>query len=120
MNATTLEEFLDDLCPHVRPVIASIMECEGGCRALDLLYSRPRTWLETADLAYHLQQPLEQVIPTLEQLVYFRVLSRRAIFGMAFYRLTEDEEILQALDQYWTWREVWRARWQETQVALKW
>ena len=119
MNTITREEFLDDLCPRVRPIIAAIMECECGCEALDVLYSRPRTWTETADLAYHLRQPVEQVVPTLERFLSVGVLSRRDLFGMVFYRLTEDQEMRQALDQYWTWREVWRRHWQETQNALK-
>lgn len=119
MNALTREEFLEDLCPSVRPIIASIMECEGGCEALDLLYKRPRTWLETADIAYHLGHPVDQTAATLERLYYFMVLKRRNIFGIAFYHLTENQQILEALDQYWTWREVWRSRWQQTQDALK-
>lgn len=119
MNAITREEFLNDLCPNVRPTIASIMECECGCEALDLLYKRPRTWTETADIAYHLRQPVEQVAATLERLDYYLVLNRRDIFGMAFYRLTEDLGILHALNQYFIWREVWRSRWQQTQDALK-
>lgn len=119
MQALTCEEFLNDLCPNVRPIIAAVMECKCGCEALNVLYNRPRTWTETADIAYHLRQPVEVVAATLEQLNYFMVLSRRDIFGMEFYRLTENKDILHALDQYWTWREVWRSRWQETQNVLK-
>lgn len=119
MNALTREEFLEDLCPGVRPIIAAVMECECGCEALDLLYNRPRTWLETTDIAYHLGQPVDKTIATLERLHYFLVLNRRDIFGIAFFHLTENQEILQALDQYWTWREVWRSRWQQTQDTLK-
>lgn len=119
MNAVTREEFLQDLCPSMRPIIASVMECDCGCEALDLLYKRPRAWLETADIAYHLGQPVDKTAATLERLHYFLVLNRREIFGIAFYHMTDNQEILKALDQYWTWREVWRSRWQETQSALK-
>ena len=59
------------------------------------------------------------VVPTLERFLHVGVLNRRGIFGMVFYRLTEDPAMREALDQYWTWREVWRSHWQETQHALK-
>ncbi|MBI4674535.1 MAG: hypothetical protein HY741_23055 [Chloroflexi bacterium] len=113
------EDFLDDLCPRVRPLVAHILSCGCGCAALDLFQNRPRTWNETADIAYHLQQPTEEVIQDLNLLADLGVIDRRDSLGMTFYRLTEDKEILQALDQYWTSREVWRARWQETRVALE-
>lgn len=119
MYENARNEFLEGLCPQVRPLIAAVMECECGCEALDLLYSRQRTWMETADIAYHMRQPVEQIVTVLERLHYFLVLDRRDIFGMVFYHLTKNQEILQALDQYWTCRELWRSRWQETQDALK-
>lgn len=119
MKGLTRQEFLEDLCPRVRPIIASIMECECGCEMLDLLSSRPHTWMETADIAYHMRLPAEQIVATLERLQNYMVVNRRDIFGMVFYHLTENEEILEALDQYLTWRGVWRARWQQTQNALR-
>lgn len=119
MNHITAEDFLDDLCPRVRPLIEHILNCGCGCEALDLFQNRPHTWNETADIAYFLQLPTERVVRTLDLLSELKVIECRDVLGTTFYRLTEDSEILDRLDQYSTWREVWRSQWQEMQNALK-
>lgn len=119
MYDKTCDEFLKDLCPRVRPLIAQIMACECGCELLDLFQTRPHTMLELADVIYHVNLPRETVVSTLELLQALRVIERREILDTTFYRLTHDTEILAALEQYWTWRQVWQGRWQEVRDALK-
>lgn len=119
MHDKTRDEFLNDLCPHIRPIIIQIMTCDCGCEALDLFQKRPRTWNESADIAYLLKRSVQEVIPTLHHLLDLNVIQYREIFGTPYYRLTEDTEVLEALDQYWTWRGVWRSGWQQMQSSLK-
>lgn len=119
MSDKTQDEFLNDLCPRIRSTIVHIMNCDCGCEALDLFQKRPRTWNETADIAYLLKRSAQEIVPTLNHLLAFKVIQQREISGTPFYRLTENTEILEGLDQYWTWRDVWRSRWQEIQSSLR-
>ncbi|MCC7165613.1 MAG: hypothetical protein IT331_24160 [Anaerolineae bacterium] len=119
MHNKTRDEFLSDLCPRVRPLIAQIMQCGSGCELLDFFHTRPHTMLELADVVYYAKLPVENVVSTLELFQMLAVIERREILDTAFYRLTEDVEIIAALEQYWTWRQVWQGRWQDVRTALK-
>lgn len=119
MYDKTQEEFLKDLCPRVRAIIEHIMDCSCGCEALDLFQKRPRSWNECKDIAFYLKRPTEDVASTLNLLHDLGAIQSREIFEMTFYHLTDDSEILEALDQYWTWRELWRSRWRQMQSSLK-
>lgn len=119
MYDKTREEFLNDLCPRVRPLVAQIMECGCGCELLDFFQTRRHTMLELADVIYYAKLPAENVVSTLELLQVLAVIQRREVLDTAFYRLTEDAEILAALEEYWMWRQVWQVRWQEVRGALK-
>lgn len=119
MYDKTRDEFLNDLCPRVRPIIAQIMECECGCELLELFRTRPRTLLELADVIYHAKLSSEDVSRALEQLHTLAIIERREVLDTKFYCLTQEAEIIAALEQYWTWRQVWQARLQEVRGALK-
>ncbi|MDL1894710.1 hypothetical protein FBQ82_00410 [Anaerolineae bacterium CFX7] len=119
MYDKTRDEFLNDLCPRVRPLIAQIIECECGCELLDVFQTRPRTMLELADVTYHVKLSQTDVVPTLELFQALAVIERREILDTTFYRLTQDAEIIAALEQFWTWRQVWHANIQEVRSALK-
>ena len=119
MDDVTREEFLSDLCPRVRPLIVQLMDCECGCEALDFFRTRPRTWLETADIAYHLSQSGQDVAVALGALTQIGVVERQEILYTAFFSLTRDAEILDALDQYWVWRDTWNTRWHRVRETLK-
>lgn len=40
---STHEEFLNNLCPRIRLVVANLMECDYGCALLDFFRQRPLT-----------------------------------------------------------------------------
>ncbi len=119
MYDKTRDEFLNDLCLRVRPLIAQIMHCECGCELLDVFQTRPRTMLELEDVIYYAKLPSENVATTLELFQMLAVVERREILDTTFYRLTQDAEIIAALEQYATWRQVWYANMQEVRSALK-
>lgn len=119
MYDKTRDEFLNDLCPRVRPLIAQIMECECGSELLDIFHTRPHTALELADVIYYAKLPAENVISTLELFQWLAVIERREVLDTTFYRLTQDIAVIAALEQYATWRQVWQGRWQEVRSALK-
>lgn len=110
---------MSDLCPRARPLIVQVMDCACGCEALDFFRTRSRTWLEVADIAYYMSQTEKEVAVALHALTHIGVTERREIFDTAFYSLTRNAEVLEALDQYWLWREEWNARWRRVNGTLK-
>ncbi len=119
MDEKTRQEFLGELCPRLRPLALRMMECPCGCEALDFFRYRTRVWLETADIAHYLHQPIDRVIAALNLLTEVGILERRDIFGVAFYGLTHNEEILNALEQFWTWRDDWLAHLERVKGTLQ-
>ncbi len=119
MDEKTRQEFLDELCPRVRPLAARVMDCACGCEALDLFRYRTRVWLETADIAHYLKQPIDHVVAALDDLTEIGILERRDIFGMAFYGMTQNEAVLNALEQFWAWRDEWQARLERVKGMLQ-
>lgn len=119
MDNATREEFLSDLCPRVRPLIVQLMDCACGCEALDFFRTRSHTRLEVADIAYHMSQTEMEVAVALRALTQIGVVERQEIFDTAFYSLTRNAEVLEALDQYWLWRDEWNARWRRVKGTLK-
>ncbi len=107
MDDKTRQEFLDELCPRLRPMALRVMECTCGCEAIDFFRYRTRAWLEAADIAHYLQQPVDQVAAALNLLTVIGILEQRDIFGTVFYAMTQDEEILNVLDQFWAVRDDW-------------
>ena len=107
MELRTLDAFLDELCPHVRPLITRIMEREDECELLDWFRRRPLTWLQVDDIAYHLQRSREQVNEMLNWLVEAGIAQCRFISDLTFYSLTDDSEILNTLEAFWSWRDNW-------------
>ncbi|MBI4790365.1 MAG: hypothetical protein HY782_25310 [Chloroflexi bacterium] len=120
MRDQTQQDFLNALCPKLRPLIARVLECDCGCQVLDFFRQRPRAWLQMSDIAYHLRQTPQQTIVILNVLVeqgiveHFTVLNR-----WTFYGLSQRHEILRALDQFWTWRDHWHARMEQVKDALQ-
>ncbi len=111
MDQTMRQQFLDELCPRLRPLIAGVMDCECGCEALDFFRRRPLTWLEASDIAYHLRQPNDQIAAALNRLSALGLLERFTVLGSwTFYGLTRSAEILNALEQFWAWRDDWHTR----------
>ncbi len=119
MDEKTRQDFLDELCPRLRPIVRRVMDCACGCEALDFFRYRTRVWLETADIAHYLRQPVDQVVAALNLLTAIGILERRDIFGIAFYTMTQDEEILNALDQFWAVRDDWYAHLEQVKGTLR-
>ncbi len=119
MDAKTCQEFLDELCPRLRPIARRIMSCTCGCEVLDFFRYRTRVWLEAADIAYHLRQSTNQVVAALNLLTAIGLLERREIFGVAFYAMTQEQEVLNALDQFWAVRDDWYARLEQVRGTLR-
>lgn len=109
MELRTLEAFLNELCPRVRPLIAQAVKNEFDCEVLDFFQRRANTSFEVYDIGYHLRRLPEQLDQPLRSLVVSGLLRCRVIFGLTFYSLTDDPEMLQALEKFWDWREAWRA-----------
>ncbi len=119
MEEKTREEFLNDLCPRIRMVVADLMEYNCGCALLDFFRQRPLTWLTASDLAYHLRQPHPQVVAALDQMVKTRFVERRSILNATFYSLTRNENLLNVLEQFWIWRDDWQNRVESVREALQ-
>jgi len=107
MSATVRAEFLNDLCPQVRPLIADLMNCDCGCEILEFFRRRPLTSLQASDIAYHVRQSQAQVAETLNLLVGAKVIEPQKVLDFTFYGLTHDLEIQRALEQFWVWRDHW-------------
>ena len=120
MNESTRQELLSELCPRLRPLIARVMECECGCEVLDFFRQRPLAWLEAPDIAYHLRQSQAQVIEALNQLTEAGILERFTVLSRwTFYGLARNAGILQALEQFWSWRDDYSTRLERAEGALK-
>lgn len=119
MEEITGQEFLNELCPLLRPVARRVMECPCGCEALDFFRFRTRVWLEAADIAHHVRQPVDQVIVALNLLGELGILERRDILGVAFYGMARNEQILNALEQFWAWRDDWHMRLERVRGTLQ-
>ena len=109
MELRTLDAFLNELSPRVRPLIAQTIENEFYYEVLDFFRRRAKTSLEVYDIGYHLRRPPEVLDMALRSLVGSGFLRCRDIFDLTFYSLTDDPELLQALEFYWDWRESWQA-----------
>lgn len=120
MPDKTQQEFLNELCPQLRPLIARLLETECGCQALDFFRHRPRAWLQVTDIAYYLRQPPQQTMATLDVLIEEGILERFTVLDTwTFYGLSRRHQILQALDLFWTWRDSWHARMEQVKGALQ-
>ena len=119
MDEKTRQEFLNVLCPRIRPIAARVMDCACGCEALDLFRYRTRVWLEIADIAHYLKQPLDHVVGALDLLTEIGILERRDIFGMAFYGMTRNQQVLNALEQFWAWRDEWHVQLERVRGTLR-
>ena len=113
-------EFLNELCPHLRPMIAHVAGCECGIQALDFFRRRPHAWLQMGDIAYHLNLSRKQTAALLRVLIEERILERICVLDTwTFYGLSQRPESLAALDQFWAWRDDWHARIQHVRAALE-
>ncbi len=120
MQDKTQQDFLSELCPNLRPLIARVLECECGAQALDFFRRRPRAWLQMSDIAYHIGQTPTQTMVTLNLLTEERILERFTVLNTwTFYGLSQRNEILQALDQFWASRDHWHARMEQVKDALQ-
>ena len=118
MELRTLDIFLNELHPRVRPLITQIMEREDECELLDLFRCRPLTWLEVDDIAYHLRRSRAQVNERVNWLVDAGIVQCRFVSGLTFYSLTNDSEIANALEAFWSWRENWYAHLEQVKHHL--
>lgn len=118
MDNETRKEFLGELCPRLRPVAARVLDCTWGCEALDFFRYRKRAWLDTADIAHYVGVPEDQAIDALNLLTEVRILQRQDIFGVAFFSMTQNEEVLKGLEQFWTWRDDWLGKLEKVRGAL--
>lgn len=113
-------DFLNELCPNVRPLIAQVLECECGCQALDFFRRRPRAWLGASDIAYHLGQPLDRTMTILNRLTEAGILEGFTVRNTwTFYGLSQRTEVLRALDQFWAWRDDRLAQIEQVRDALQ-
>ena len=107
MELRTLDELSNALSPRARALITQIMQRDCACQLLDLFHQRPRTWLQVEDIAYYLRCPLTQTDQVLSWLADTQVVQSHSVSGLTFYSLTEDSELVGALEQFWSWRENW-------------
>ncbi len=119
MGEKTRQVYLDELCPRLRPIAQRVMDCPCGCEALDFFRYRSRVWLETADIVHYLGLRLDQGVAALNLLTELGILERRDIFGVGFYGLTHDEQVLNALEQFWAWRDDWHTRLEQVKDTLQ-
>jgi predicted transcriptional regulator len=120
MNGSTRQEFLNELCPHLRPLIAQVLDCECACELLDFFRQRPITWLQASDIAYHLRRSESQAIDALDRLIDARLIERKAVLdSWTFYRLGYETEASQALEQFWLLRDDHLARLERAKEELK-
>lgn len=111
--------FLHDLCPNIRPLVGEILACPCGCELLEFFRDRPTTWLEVEDIAFYVRQSSSSVLLGLSRLHELGLIERHDVHGMTLYALTEAAQHTAALEQFWIWRDVLRAQWQETRDALE-
>ncbi len=119
VNQTTRQEFLNDLCPRIRPLIACTMDCPCGCETLDLLRVRSNTWLTASDIAYHVSAPIEHVQAALDLFVRTGFVERLEAVGWTFYAIARDGKTPIALEQFWLQRDDWRDRVTRVQATLR-
>ena len=120
MDLQLRQEFLNDLCPHLQPLAAGVMDCECGNEVVEFFRRRPRTWLEASDIVYHLRQPNDQVAAALNQLTALGILERFTVLSSwTFYGLTQSTEIVNALEQFWAWRDDWHTRMEQLKHELQ-
>ncbi len=120
MQDLTQQEFLNELCPRLRPLIARVLECDCTCQTLDFFRRRPLAWLESSDIAYHLHRPEDETIELLKQLTEAGLLDRFTVLNsQTFYGLAPRSDILKALDQFWVWRDHWNAQLERVRDALQ-
>lgn len=119
MRDETQQDFVDELCPRLRPIISSILKSDGACQALDFFRRRPRTWLQASDLSYYIRQPLKRTQLMLELLTQAGILEQFTVLNqLVFYGLSQHSESVRALDQYWACRDDWHARLEQVEDAL--
>lgn len=120
MQDLTQQEFLNELCPRLRPLIAHVLECDRACQVLDFFRRRPLAWLEASDIAYHLHHPQDETTEILKQLTEAGLLDRFTVLNSrTFYGLPQRGDILQALDQFWGWRDHWKAQLEQVKDVLQ-
>ena len=120
MDLQLRQEFLNDLCPRLQPLAACVMDCECGSEVVEFFRRRSRTWLEASDIIYHLRQPNDQVTAALNQLTALGILERFTVLNSwTFYGLTQSAEILNALEQFWAWRDDWHTRMERVKHELQ-
>lgn len=120
MEDPTQQEFLNELCPRLRPLVARVLECECACQMLDFFRRRPLAWLEASDIAYHLHRPQEETVEILKQLTDTGFLDQFTVMnGRTFYGLPARSDILKALDQFWAWRDHWNAQLEQVKDTLQ-
>jgi hypothetical protein len=110
MDEETREEFLNDLCPRIRPLVANLMDCDCGGAVLDFFRQRSHGWLQATDIAYHLRRPNGLVIAALNRIAETGIVERHRVLNMIFYGLTEDENLKRAIEQFWICRDDWQSR----------
>lgn len=116
----TQQELLDELCPQLRPLIGGVMKCQHACQALDFFRGRPHAWLQVSDIAYHLDLPAATTEHVLNRLRELGILERITVLDQfMFYGLSHQEETLRFLDQYWSWRDVWRSQLEQVKSVLR-
>lgn len=114
------QPFISELCPRLRPLIARVLQYECGCHMLDFFRQRPRAWLQAMDIAYYLHQRPTQTEATLEELVQEGILERFTVLDtFTFYGLSQSPKVLQALEQFWAWRDDWKAQVEQVRFALQ-
>jgi len=119
MDAQTLTDFLNELCPRLRPMIARVMDCSYGCETLDLLRLRQRTWLTASDIAFHVNAPIAIVQEALALFVSTGIVERHDVMQWSFYAITHDQRMRIALEQFWLQRDGWRDRVAQVQETLR-
>lgn len=118
MDSLSRQEFLDELCPQLRPLVERLMDCDCGCEVIDFFRYRTLTWIEASEIAGQLQLPTERAGQSLAQLAAIGIVDRFEVLDRAFFGLTRDPQALRTLEQFWLLRDGWRSQLEQARSAL--
>lgn len=109
--ATTLPVFdtvARSLPPAVKALAFHVVRSETQAALLTFLQRYPALSLTASDLAGTVERELDDVELALRQLETLDLVERQLVYGLTFYRLTQDEGRRQQLREVAAWQESWR------------
>jgi len=87
-------------------------------RLLHFLHDHPTTLMTCPDISFHLSVPTNDIESAIQQLVGKGLVRCLFLDGQAFYGLTDEEPGLEVVNQFETWCNRVRHRWQSKYAAI--